>query len=147
MTSIHDVAAYITQRGNLSTMKLQKLCYYAQGWHLAWHGRPLFDEDLEAWRMGPVSRDLYRKHKGQASVDSWEHGSASDVPPEGVATLESILDFYAPYSGFDLGEMTHQERPWQEAWEAVEPMWRGSVTIDKDTIREYFSQRSKASRS
>lgn len=142
MTSIHDVAAYITRKGNLSTMKLQKLCYYAQGWHLAWHGTPLFDEELEAWKMGPVSRDLYKHHRGEASVDSWEHenASADNVPALGAATLDTILEFYSPYSGFELGEMTHHETPWIDAYN-VGPFMKGSTRISKDALKQYFSER------
>jgi hypothetical protein len=37
MTTIFDVAKYILQqRGEMTAMKLQKLCYYAQAWSLAW---------------------------------------------------------------------------------------------------------------
>ena len=35
--SVFDVATYILQkRGDMSCMKLQKLCYYAQAWSLVW---------------------------------------------------------------------------------------------------------------
>ena len=33
----------------MSNMKLQKMLYYQQGYHLAAFGTPLFDEDIEAW--------------------------------------------------------------------------------------------------
>jgi uncharacterized phage-associated protein len=49
-------------------MKLQKLLYYCQGWHLAWDGEPLFGEEFEAWLSGPVCRELYELHKGEYSV-------------------------------------------------------------------------------
>lgn len=146
MTSVHDVAAYIlAKEGNLSTMKLQKLCYYAQGWHLAWHRKPLFEEPIEAWRMGPVCRDLYKHHKGEASIDRWKLGSVENIPAEGTSTLDVILDFYRPFSGFDLGHKTHRERPWIEAWEAVDSIRRGSSVISTDTLCEYFTMLSKGS--
>jgi uncharacterized phage-associated protein len=44
-------------------MKLQKLCYYAQGWWLAWTGAPLFPEDSQAWASGPICPTLYDLHK------------------------------------------------------------------------------------
>lgn len=40
-----------------SPMKLQKLCYYAQGYALA-EGFELFPEDLQAWQHGPVIPEL-----------------------------------------------------------------------------------------
>jgi hypothetical protein len=68
-SSIVDVAEYILrQHGEMSTMKLQKLLYYCQGWSLAWTGEPLFPEDFEAWASGPVCRALQELHQGEYSV-------------------------------------------------------------------------------
>ena len=38
----------------VSNLKLQKLLYYVQGFHLAVFGEPLFEEEIEAWMYGPV---------------------------------------------------------------------------------------------
>ena len=47
--------AEIADGGELmSNMKLQKMLYYQQGFHLAMFGTPLFDEDMEAWMYGPL---------------------------------------------------------------------------------------------
>ena len=57
MASAHDVARYIVrQLAPLSTIKLQKLVYYSQAWHLVWEDAPLFDERVEAGKMAPWSR-------------------------------------------------------------------------------------------
>ena len=51
-------------RGDLMTnLRLQKLLYFAQGWHLARFGRPLFDASIEAWPYGPVVPEVYRAYK------------------------------------------------------------------------------------
>ena len=66
MASVFDVAKYIlNNKGRMSTWKLQKLCYYSQAWSLAWTETPLFEEDFEAWKNGPVCR-------GEMGL-SWEH--------------------------------------------------------------------------
>lgn len=42
MAGAIDVAAYIlAQRGPMTAMKLQKLVYYSQAWHLVWEEEPL----------------------------------------------------------------------------------------------------------
>lgn len=47
MGSVFDTAKYILEKcGTMSTMKLQKLCYYSQAWSLVWDDAPLFDEDF-----------------------------------------------------------------------------------------------------
>ena len=48
MVSVHDVARYFLSLADdeagdlLSNLKLQKLCYYAQGFRLALSGKPLY---------------------------------------------------------------------------------------------------------
>jgi len=67
--SIIDVAEYLlSKEGEMSTMKLQKLLYFCQGWNLAWTGHPLFDNEFEAWASGPVVRELFELHKNELSV-------------------------------------------------------------------------------
>lgn len=47
MATVFDVACYIlSKQGCMTTMKLEKLCYYAQAWSLVWDERPLFDEEF-----------------------------------------------------------------------------------------------------
>ena len=42
MGSVFDTAKYILEKcGTMSTMKLQKLCYYSQAWSLVWDDAPL----------------------------------------------------------------------------------------------------------
>lgn len=41
MATILDVGQYITELlPSVDKMKLYKLCYFSQGWHLAWTGKP-----------------------------------------------------------------------------------------------------------
>ena len=47
----------------MTNMKLQKMLYYQQGFHLAYFETPLFDEDIEAWMYGPVVPSMYEKYK------------------------------------------------------------------------------------
>jgi len=66
-----DVAAYILgKHGPMTHMKLQRLVYYSQAWHLAWDGVPLFPERIEAWANGPVVPVLYEALKGEFLVDA-----------------------------------------------------------------------------
>lgn len=64
-----DVAEYIlAQQGEMSAMKLHRLVYYCQAWHLAWSGAPLFEEEIHAWANGPVVPALYELHEGDFTV-------------------------------------------------------------------------------
>ncbi|MBD5559274.1 MAG: DUF4065 domain-containing protein [Clostridia bacterium] len=44
----------LEKTGPITTMKLQKLLYYAQVWSLVWDENELFPEKFEAWANGPV---------------------------------------------------------------------------------------------
>lgn len=67
MACVFDVAKYILcQCGKMSTWKLQKLCYYAQAWHLAWTGNPIFAEDFQAWSNGPVCLNYSMRIRGNS---------------------------------------------------------------------------------
>jgi hypothetical protein len=61
--SVVDVAEYILELGGeMETTKLQALVYLSQAHHLAWCGRPLFDEPIEAWAEGPIVPALQELH-------------------------------------------------------------------------------------
>src|SRR3954447_1771040 len=58
MATAHDVAAHIlSQSSPMSAMKLQKLVYYSQAWHLAWEDAPLPATAANtSWRRGTATR-------------------------------------------------------------------------------------------
>lgn len=47
----------------VSNLKLQKLLYYAQAWHLAIFKQPLFNDEIEAWVHGPVVPEVFRAYR------------------------------------------------------------------------------------
>lgn len=52
-----EAGLYVTQ------MKLQKMVYFAHGYHLAKYGEPLINENFQAWQFGPVVPKLYHEYK------------------------------------------------------------------------------------
>jgi uncharacterized phage-associated protein len=59
VTTAQEVANYFIRRAHdsgefISNLKLQKLLYYSQAWHLAIFDRRLFPERFQAWVHGPV---------------------------------------------------------------------------------------------
>ena len=92
MPTAHDVARHILSQRAMTAMKMQKLAYYSQAWHLAREGSPLFVEPVEAWVNGPVVRDLYETHRGQFSLSSWPLGKTDALTS---AQRELMRDFYA----------------------------------------------------
>lgn len=140
MATAHDVAAYILKScGSMSAMKLQKLVYYSQAWHLVWDDEPLFGEKVEAWANGPVVRELYDEHRGQYTVTSWNKGDASSLTESERATVDSVLDFYGKKSAFWLSELTHREAPWKGARKDLPKGVRSSREITPAAMVEFYS--------
>lgn len=115
MAGVRDVAAYIlVKRGAMTAMKLQKLCYYAYGYHLAWEERRLFSAHFEAWANGPVSPALYRAHRGRYTLEPGDiHGGDPDALDRGEReSVDCVLDAYGGLSAHQLSVATHREAPW-----------------------------------
>jgi uncharacterized phage-associated protein len=140
MADIRDVVDYFLQRSEEGTtfaitpLKLQKLVYYAQGFHLRDNPDPLFEEDLEAWDHGPVNRDLYYdfSHYRYFTIASEAfYNNNGPLLPNEIRTLDAVWEQYGNLDGKLLEELTHQEDPW-----LFTP--RNHV-INIEIIREYFA--------
>lgn len=142
MAHVEDVAAYILdERGEMSAMKLQKLCYYSYGYHLAWEGRQLFPERFQAWANGPVSPALFKLHKGQFTLRPGEIRGKPDALDEGEReSVRLVLEAYGDLTAHQLSLMTHREPPWQAARRRghVAPLERSTAQIHDADIYEYF---------
>lgn len=141
MASVQDVAAYILQKqGRMSAMKLQKLVYYSQAWHLVWDERPLFTEQIEAWANGPVVRDLYRVHrrKFEVTAKTFPDGDPARLTQDERESIDLVLDSYGKLKAFELSEMTHREAPWRDAREGVAPGAACSNVITLAAMAEYY---------
>lgn len=138
--SIFDVAKYVLeQRGPMSAMKLQKLAYYSQAWHLVWDDEPLFNERIEAWANGPVSPMLYNHHRGKFSVSADDIGGDSGkLTNTQTDTIASVLKFYGDNSAQWLSDLTHIESPWKDAREGFPPGVRSNREITKAAMAEYY---------
>ena len=142
MLSIFDVASYLLAKepqGAMSTVKLQKLCFYAYAWYAHQTGAQLYPEVIYAMRKGPVIGDLLTAHSGQKKVETSDldlhYESWEMTPTEPAAYTRQILDAvwekYAAEDTWDLVEISHKEVVWKEAWESrLEGSQRADLTAD-----------------
>ncbi|SNQ47092.1 Prophage ps3 protein 01 [Frankia canadensis] len=140
MPSVHDVAAYILdQAGPMTAMKLQKLVYYSQAWHLVWDDDVLFPEPIEAWANGPVVPALYAQHRGRYTVEApWRWGSGDALTDAQRESIDEVLNAYGSFTAQQLSVLSHSERPWQEARRGLQPLERGSEVIEPTTMADYY---------
>ena len=143
MAAVVDVAAYILDSMNkrVTTMKLQKLLYYCQGWHLAWEARKIFDAEIQAWANGPVVREIYDLHRGGYLIEPpWpRQGDPSALSDDESTTVDAVLEAYGDWTAEQLSRTTHRERPWREARKGLSITAPSSRPIDTDVMQDYFT--------
>lgn len=138
--SVLDVARYILSKtGAITTMKLQKLVYYAQAWHLVWSESPLYNEKIEAWANGPVVKELYEAHKGQFTVKTLTKGNKDNLSSQQKGHIDKVLKFYGDKSAQWLSDLTHNELPWILARKGLAIDERGGHEITIASMHEYYS--------
>jgi uncharacterized phage-associated protein len=138
--SAHDVAAYVLQKqGGMSSMKLQKLVYYSQAWHLVWDDEPLFNERIEAWANGPVVYELFDAHRGQFSLGtSWSRGDIKNLSNSQRETIDIVLNHYGKLTGQALSALTHDEAPWRDARQGLPDTARSNAEITPEAMLEFY---------
>jgi uncharacterized phage-associated protein len=145
MITCFDVANYLLSQvdedaGDLiSNMKLQKLVYYAQGYHLALFDRPLFEETIEAWAHGPVVPELYRAFKkfGNSGIPIPQDVDFSNLDENTKDFLNEIYIVLGQFSAWKLRNMTHSEPPWKDVQGKPFPI------ISHESMKKYFKTRIK----
>lgn len=139
--SVFDVARYILDKqGRMSSWKLQKLCYYAQAWTLAWKEAPLFDEDFEAWANGPVCPTLFFANQGKFMIEpEMIDGKSSELTEDQKENIDIVLKSYGDKDAYWLREQTHSEDPWRDARGNLPEGAKCSNVITKDAMGLYYS--------
>lgn len=115
MIDVRTAAKYLIRRYEqesgcaMDEMKLHKLLYFTQRESFVLLGKPMFPDRFEAWKYGPVMRNLRKSHL--------ESNSQSDLPvgSEYIPVLEDTLKRYAPMDSWTLSNISHGETCWQKA--------------------------------
>lgn len=129
---------------SMTPLKLMKLVYIAQGVKLAVTGKPLFGEEIQAWRYGPVIDELYQKTKsfGKNVITS----DALDIQSENEClneidsmVVESVLARWGTKTGPQLSTTTHQNNtPWYQVWQTEGGKFTGSDEIPHNLISQHY---------
>ncbi len=138
--NVFDIANKILKYGAdneelITNLKLQKLLYYMQGFHLAYFGTPLFDSDIEAWQYGPVVPAVYYKYSEKGANGIQPEGDTINLEDQEEKLFNQVLKVYGDYSAIGLMNMTHAETPWKST------MLKHIIT--KDILKNFFKKRLK----
>lgn len=143
--SAMDIAAYFIElasainENDLTNLKLQKLLYFAQGKYLAKNNTPLFKEDIEAWLLGPVVRNVYEEYKscGAFPITTFDKGykNTKNIPEEIKNFLKDIWKEYGIFSASYLVDLTHRSK---SAWYKISKEKGDYSIIPKELLKNSF---------
>lgn len=153
MANINQVCDYIilmccTGGEQLNLLKLQKLLYYVQAWHLAFKRTPLFEGKFQAWVHGPVNREIYDRFSREKTLYSPVDASnlTSNFDPSSIVEedrlfIDNVLEVYAPFTGSALEAQAHGEEPWIQARGSCRPSERCERELDENVMAAYYRKR------
>jgi len=100
----------------ITNLKLQKLLYYAQGFHLVLFGKPLFTEKIQAWQYGPVVPEVYQIYSqyGSNPLPQPDSLNMDQYDRETQNLLDEVYEVYGQYTAPTLMRFARQELPWKE---------------------------------
>ena len=164
---IKDYAVYlglsmIAKGLSVSPLKLQKLLYYQQSWHLVYfgEGNTLFADVPHAWVNGPVYPVIYYAYKDKVP-GMCDHLKTTDFVPEGTDTMaemkrlvqvmglekdeveltERVIMLYGSKTQNQLILLTHSEKPWGEQREGLAPYEYSDKPMSISTMYHYYKER------
>jgi uncharacterized phage-associated protein len=121
----------------MTHLRVEKFVYEAQAWSLVKLGKPLFEEEIEAWRYGPVipsvyntlnfcGRDMIYDTKGEFSGSAFSH--------EQKMLLINVARKLSKYSVSGLIEKMHiPDGPWATVYMEGE-----NRKIPKRSLSDYY---------
>lgn len=153
---------------DLDQLKLQKLIYFAHGWHLAFRDQPLIPDRIEAWQYGPVVPSLYyelldwgsapikgaivemlsKLNDSTNQVDFFQYvpnlqayGAENDAGLKFTEQLlRQIYRYYGHLTGPQLSYLTHEKNgPWE--WARKSKSAKDKPVIPDPEFRKHFRQK------
>lgn len=127
---------------SITTLKLQKLVYYAQAWSYTLFDKKLFSNKIEAWAHGPVVRNLWERFRGipkDTPLKIKANVNDNEFDENTFALLNDIISVYGEHSGGHLEKLTHSESPWINARGNCLPHEKCANEISLKSMKEYYS--------
>lgn len=112
-----DVAQYIVNYCDkknllLPPQRLQKLLYFTQAYYLICKNKPLFKDDILAWKSGVIVREVYNKYKFFGNGFIYDETNDVIILDEDKFLIEEVILKYKDTSTMKLDEIIKKQSPW-----------------------------------
>lgn len=138
MERIIDVAQYIYDEYKkiakevIDEMKLHKLLYFVQRECIAITGEPMFNEELEGWKYGPVSTTVRQCY----TEDGMYVEGIQSISTESAYISKNIICQYGSLASWKLSQLSHQELSWINSRKGIPEGSNGNVPLKLEDIRK-----------
>lgn len=161
------IANYIIEYSNdkgysINNLILQKILYFANVIKIVDTKNPLFEEQMEKWKYGPVVPSVYHEYKRfgafqitkQDIVKEYFHFEniennslgnikickyqPQDIPELDTNLLKKVIDRFSDVNIFDIVEKTHKQEPWKKYEKLINDGVQG-IKYTNEEILNYFN--------
>ncbi|MDO4493821.1 MAG: DUF4065 domain-containing protein [Clostridia bacterium] len=128
----------------MTMMRVQKMLYFAQGHCLAEYNTPLFPDEIQAWKHGPVVPNEYNKAEREedgsyAAYPIDDNFSIDEVPMKEFDLLLNVFVEYNKYTTSALVGLSHAaDGPWFRSYSKGK-----NTTISVNDIADYFRKNNR----
>lgn len=135
--------------GPMSHLKLQKLLFYCEAYHLAYFDEELTGDSFEAWVHGPVSRKVYDQLKSVSMLYADIKYNGDNTPndlfdSQLISTqkefISDVLNNLSSWKDIELEASTHNELPWIEARAGYSAGDKCDKEISKKTMSIFYKK-------
>lgn len=151
--AIANVILDQADRGDIAVtnMALNKIVYFVHCDYLLEQGEPLVSAKIEAWKHGPVFREIYQAFKGWG--DQAIRSRATKVDPISGEVVKAavhfghneapyiagLIDRYVHFSAAQLRALSHSAGgPWHVVW-GHDGEANPGMKITNEHIKEFYS--------
>ncbi|MBE6890043.1 MAG: DUF4065 domain-containing protein [Ruminococcaceae bacterium] len=92
----------------ISNLQLQKILYYIQRDYLHKHKEPAFDDDIEAWKFGPVVPEVYYAFCYYGAMSILNRYDEADIEDCDRDLIDGIIEAKREMEPWDLVAETHK---------------------------------------
>ena len=141
-----------SEQESVTNLQLLKILYFCHGWYLLKNDTALIKDRFEAWKYGPVIRQVYDNFKEfkddpickmATKFDTTSLTHTEVIPEINRDDRSFIIGIYKSYStihAYDLIRLTHEEgSPWHEMWVVNSKKVHVGMYISNERIRDHFS--------